>query len=423
MLDKLKKIWKIKDLRNSILFVLGMLVIFRVVAHIPLPGVDPQALQNFLQGNAVFGLLNVFSGGTVENFSIAMLGVMPYITASIIFQLLKKVVPALEKLSEQGEQGQKKINMYTRFTTVPLAFIQSVGLIQMLSRTGQGIVSNSDIFSIISMSLIATAGTVFLMWIGELISEKNIGNGISILIFAGIISALPGAVQNAIVNYSPADLNIYILFLIITIVTIVGVVIISEGQRNIPINYASQARGPQNGQGPRNYLPLKVNTAGVIPIIFAISIVLFPPTIAQMFVDQPGLIGDIAQGVNTLFQNQLFYGIVYFLLVFGFTYFYTAVIFQPRKMAENLQKQGAFIPGVRPGKPTEKYIAKTMNRLVFSGALFLGLIAVLPLIMQAITGSQALSIGGVSILIAVSVTIKIAEKIEAQLTLHEYERI
>jgi preprotein translocase subunit SecY len=423
MLDKLKKIWKIKDLRNSILFVLGMLVIFRIVAHIPLPGVDPQALQNFLQGNAVFGLLNVFSGGTVENFSIAMLGVMPYITASIIFQLLQKVVPYLEKLSEQGEQGRKKINMYTRFATVPLSFIQSVGLIQMLSRTGQGIVTSTGIMSIISMSLIATAGTVFLMWIGELISEKNIGNGISILIFAGIISALPGAVQNAIINYNPADLNIYILFLAITIITIVGVVIISEGQRNIPINYASQARGPQNNQGPKNYLPLKVNTAGVIPIIFAISIVLFPPTIAQMFVDQAGIIGDIAQGVNSLFQNQLFYGIVYFLLVFGFTYFYTAVVFQPRKMAENLQKQGAFIPGVRPGKPTEKFIAKTMNRLVFSGALFLGLIAVLPLIMQAITGSQTLSIGGVSILIAVSVTIKIAEKIEAQLTLHEYERL
>ncbi|MFB6225723.1 MAG: preprotein translocase subunit SecY [Candidatus Paceibacteria bacterium] len=424
MLEKLKKIWKIKDIRNKILFILGMLVIFRAVAHIPIPGVDTQALSRFLEGNQIFGLLNMFSGGTVENFSVAMLGVAPYITASIIFQMLQKTVPALEKLQkEEGEQGQKKINMYTRFATLPLALLQAFGFIQMLSRSGQGIITNTGVVSLISMSIIAAAGTMFLMWIGELISEKNIGNGISLLIFAGIIASAPQAVKDAIINYSAADLNIYILFLVVAIVTVVGVVIISEGQRNIPINYASQARGPKGESGPKNYLPLKVNTAGVIPIIFAISIVLFPPTIGQMFVDYPGFIGSFAQTVVNLFQDQLFYGIVYFILVFGFTYFYTAIIFHPKDIAENLQKQGAFIPGVRPGKPTEKYIAKTMNRLVFSGALFLGLIAVLPLIMQAFTGSQTLAVGGTSLLIVVQVAIRVAKKINAQLTLHEYEQI
>jgi len=424
MWEKVKKVWKIEDIRNKILFILAMLLIFRAVAHIPIPGVNTQALSNFLQSSQIFGLLNMFSGGTVENFSVAMLGVAPYITAAIIFQMLQKTVPALEKLKkEEGEQGQKKINMYTRFATLPLALIQAFGFIQMLSRSGQGIITNTGVVSLISMSIIAASGTMFLMWIGELISEKNIGNGISLLIFAGIIASAPQAVKDAIINFNPADLNVYIMFLVVALITIVGVVVISQGQRNIPINYASQARGPQGKGGPKNYLPLKVNTAGVIPIIFAISIVLFPPTVGQMFVDYPGFIGNFAQTVVNLFQNQLFYGIIYFVLVFGFTYFYTAIIFHPKDIAENLQKQGAFIPGVRPGRPTEKYIAKTMNRLVFSGALFLGLIAVLPLIMQAFTGSQTLAIGGTSLLIVVQVAIRVAKKIKAQLTLHEYEQI
>lgn len=424
MLETIKKVWKIEDIRNKILFILAMLLIFRAVAHIPIPGVNTQALSNFLQSNQIFGLLNMFSGGTVENFSVAMLGVAPYITASIIFQMLQKTVPALEKLQkEEGEQGQKKINMYTRFATLPLALIQAFGFIQLLSRSGQGIVTTTGVFSMLSMAVIAASGTMFLMWIGELISEKNIGNGISLLIFAGIIASAPQAVKDAIINYNPADLNIYVMFLVVAIITIVGVVFITQGQRNIPINYASQARGPEGEAGPKNYLPLKVNTAGVIPIIFAISIVLFPPTVGQMFVGYPGFIGSFAQFIVNIFQNQLFYGIIYFILVFVFTYFYTAIIFHPKDIAENLQKQGAFIPGVRPGKPTEKYIAKTMNRLVFSGALFLGLIAILPLIMQAFTGSQTLAIGGTSLLIVVQVAIRVAKKIKAQLTLHEYEQI
>lgn len=422
MLDKLKKVWKIKDLRNSVLFVLGMLVIFRAVAHIPIPGVNSAALSNFLQGNQIFGLLNVFSGGTIERFSVAMLGVAPYITASIIFQLLVMVIPQLEELKEQGESGQKKINMYTRFATVPLALLQAFGFIQLLIRSGGGIITNTGVMNIITMTIIATAGTIFLMWIGELISEKNIGNGISLLIFAGIIAAAPSAVQNAIVNFNPADLNIYILFLVITIVTVVGVVFINEGQRNIPLNYARQNRNGRDS-GPRNYLPLKVNTAGVIPIIFAISIVLFPPTVAQMFIDTPGFVGTAAQFIVDMFNNQIIYGAIYFTLVFGFTYFYTAVIFHPKKIAENLQRQGAFIPGVRPGKETEEYVGKVMNRLVFFGALFLGVLAILPLLMEAVTGTQTLAIGGTSLLIIVSVAIRVVKKIEAQITLHEYDRI
>lgn len=422
-MDKLRRIWNIKDLRASILFVLGMLVIFRAVAHIPIPGVNMDALRSFLEGNQILGLLNVFSGGTIENFSIAMLGVAPYITASIIFQLLVLVIPQLEELQKEGEQGQRKISMYTRLSTVPLALLQAYGLIQLLSRSGGGIITDTGAINIFIMTLIATAGTVFLMWIGELITEKNIGNGISLLIFAGIIAALPTAVQNAIVNYNPADLATYIIFLLVGLATVVGVVYISEGQRNIPLQYARQVRGARGYSSAQNHLPLRVNTAGVIPIIFAISVILFPPTIAQFFVTNPGGVGRFAEQVITLFNNQWFYGILYFVMVFGFTYFYTAVVFHPQKVAENLQRQGAYIPGIRPGKQTEEYIATTMNRLVFVGALFLGVIAVLPFIMQGLTGTQTLAIGGTSLLIVVSVAIDSAKKIEAQLALHEYDHL
>jgi len=421
MFEKLRRIWKIKDLRQSILFVLGMLVIFRAAAHIPIPGIDTSSLQNFLSGNQILGLLNIFSGGTIENFSIVMLGVAPYITASIIFQLLVMVIPQLEELQKEGESGQQKINMYTRISSVPLAIIQAFGLLQLLRGSGVDVLGTMSVFSWVAMLTTATAGTVFLMWIGELITEKNIGNGISLLIFAGIIAILPQTVQNAVVNYNPSDLTTYIMFAAVAVVTIVGVVIISEGQRNIPVNYARQIRG--RGAGTASTLPLRVNMAGVIPIIFAISVVLFPPIIAQFFVNGGGFLARASQFVIDLFANQLFYGIVYFVLVFGFTYFYTAVIFKPEKIAENLQRQGGFIPGIRPGKETEKYLGRIMNRIVFTGALFLALIAVLPLLLQMVTQSQALVIGGTSLLIVVSVAIDIAKQIQAQLTMHQYDRV
>lgn len=424
MWDKFRQIWKIKDLRASILFVLGMLVIFRLVAHIPIPGVNAEALSSFLAGNQILGLLNVFSGGSIENFSLVMMGIAPYITSSIIFQLLTMVVPRLEELSKEGESGQQKINMYTRITTVPLALLQAFGFINLLGRSQAGIFESSgSAIGIGAMMLMVTAGTVFLMWIGELITEKKIGNGISLLIFAGIVASLPTVVQNAVVNYNPSDLYTYILFIGIAIVTVMGVVMISEGQRNIPISYAKQVRGGQILGGAKSHLPLRVNMAGVIPIIFAISIILFPSMIAQFFAGSGGIVGRVAEFIINIFANQLFYGITYFLLVFGFTYFYTAVIFNPEKIAENLQRQGGFIPGIRPGKQTEEYLQKTMNRLLFVGALFLGAIAVLPLLMQLVTSSQSLVLGGTSLLIVVSVAIEIAKQIDAQLTVHEYDRI
>ena len=423
MWEKLRRIWSIAELRHSILFVLWMLVVFRLVAHIPIPGVNVDNLRAFLAGNQILGLLNVFSGGTIENFSVVMLGIAPYITSSIIFQLLTMVVPSLEELSKEGEMGQQKINMYTRLATVPLALLQAFGFIQLLNQSQAAIFDQSSKWHLAGAMLIVTAGTVFLMWIGELITEKKIGNGISLLIFAGIVAALPTAVRNAIVNYTPSDLYTYLLFAVIVIVTIVGVVIVSEGQRNIPVSYAKQIRGGRVLGGATSHLPLRVNMAGVIPIIFAISIILFPSMIAQFFVGSAGFLGRAANFTISFFNNQLFYGILYFLLVFGFTYFYTAVVFQPQKMAENLQRQGGFIPGIRPGKETEQYLSKTMTRLVFGGALFLAVIAVLPLLMQLVTNSQTLVIGGTGLLIVVSVAIETTKQIEAQLMVHEYDKI
>jgi len=418
-----RKIWKVKDLRKSVLFVVLMLVVFRMAAHIPVPGINTENLGQFLQNNQILGLLNVFSGGTIENFSVVMLGVAPYITASIIFQLLTMVLPKFEEMSKEGEAGQAKINNYTRITAVPLALLQAFGLIKLLSSSQAGVFDALTTFKFVSIMVTATAGTIFLMWIGELITEKRIGNGISILIFSGIVAALPGVVQNIIVNYNQADFYNYFFFAIIAIVTIVGVVFISEGQRMIPVNYARAVRGGRAAGSSVSNLPLRVNMAGVIPIIFAISLVLMPSMIAQFFVNNTGAIGDISKKIIELFNNQLFYGIIYFVFVFGFTYFYTAVIFQPQKIAENLQRQGAFIPGIRPGKQTEEYLSRIMSRLVFSGAIFLAVIAVLPLILKAFTGTQSLALGGTGLLIVVSVAIDIARQIEAQMTMHEYDRV
>lgn len=423
MWEKIRKIWNIKDLRRNILFVIGMLVAFRLAAHIPIPGVDAEALKEYLASNQILGLMNVFSGGTMQNFSVVMLGVSPYITSSIIFQLLAMVVPRLEEMQKEGESGTQKINMYTRLCTVPLAFLQAYAMIKLLGQSQNQILPNLDVFNLIAVMLTITAGTIFLMWIGELITERKIGNGLSLIIFAGIVASLPQVVQNVIVNYNPSDLYTYLLFLAIAVVTVVGVVIISEGQRNIPISYAKQIRGNKVYGGSSTHLPLRVNMTGVIPIIFAISLVLFPPMVAQFFVNGSGMLAKISIAVINLFNNQLFYAILYFLLVFGFTYFYTAVIFHPQKIAENLQRQGGFIPGIRPGKQTEEYLGKTMNKMIFVGASFLGIIAILPLILKAFTGSQSLVVGGTSLLIVVSVAIETAKQIDSQMEVHEYERM
>ncbi|MBU4600630.1 preprotein translocase subunit SecY [Candidatus Parcubacteria bacterium] len=421
MLNKLLQIWKAKDLRNSILYVLAMLVVFRFAAHIPVPGVNTEALKDLFGSNQMLGLLNIFSGGGMQNFSIVMMGIAPYITSSIIFQLLGMIIPQLEEMQKE-EAGRQKINMWTRWATVPLAALQSYGMITLLRRSSIDILGDISGFDLLSMIIIITAGTIFLMWIGELITEKNIGNGISLLIFAGIVAGLPQAAQQIIVTFNPAMLFTFVGFILIALITIIGVVIITEGQRNVPVQYARQIRGHRMYGGTSTHLPLRVNMAGVIPIIFAISVVLFPSMIAQFFVQaRSSWIAGAAEWVISAFQNQLFYGILYFLLVFAFTFFYTEVIFHPTQIAENLQKQGGFIPGIRPGRHTSEYLANTTHKIIFVGALFLGLIAILPLIMRYFTGMQSLAIGGTDLLIVVAVVIETVKQIESQLTMREYE--
>ena len=424
MLEKIEQVWKIKDIRNNILFVVAMLVVFRLASHIPVPGVNVANLKNYLAGNQILGLLNVFSGGTMENFSVIMLGVAPYITASIIFQLLAMIVPALEEITKEGESGQQRINMYTRYLTVPLAFLQSFGMIRLLQNSSSPILSDLTTFRMITIMTTITAGTMFLVWLGELISEKKVGNGMSLLIFAGIVSSLPSILRTAFVNYTPADLYTFVMMAGVAILTVVGVVFINEGQRNIPVNYAKQMRGNHVYGGSSSHLPIRVNMSGVIPIIFAISLVLFPPMVAQFFVHaRSAWLSTLAVKTIALFQDQVFYGVAYFLLVFFFTYFYTAVIFHPQKIAENLQRQGGFIPGIRPGKETEKYLGMTVNRINLIGATFLGLIAILPLLVEGASGSTSFKIGGTSLLIVVAVAIEAAKQIESQVTMHEYDRI
>ncbi len=421
MWQKLLQIWKLPDLRKSILFILCMLGIFRLAAHIPVPGINIENLKKFFESNQMLGLLNVFSGGSMENFSVVMLGVAPYITASIIFQLLIMIIPRLEDLSKE-EYGRQKINQWTRFLAVPLAALNAYGMIAMFRQSANPIITDISAWSLFFTITTVTAGSIFLMWLGELISEKKIGNGISLIIFAGIITGLPGAVQQALVVFDPSQILNFVIFAVIAVVTIVGVVIITEGQRQVPVSYAKQVRGNKMYGGMSTHLPLRVNMAGVIPIIFAISIILFPPMIAQFFVQaKTAWISGAAQWVIDIFRNQTVYGVSYFILVFGFTYFYTAVIFHPQQIADNLQKNGGFIPGIRPGAHTAQYLANTTTRIILAGALFLAVIAVLPMVLQNITGVQVLKFGGTSVLIVVSVVIETIRQIDSQLTMREYE--
>lgn len=426
-LEKIGQIFKDSDLRKKIFFVLGMLVIFRFAAHIPVPGVPVAALREIFQQNQILGLLNLFSGGSFQNFSIMALGVAPYITASIIIQLLIMVVPKLEELSKEGESGQRKINQYMRLLSVPLAALQGYGLIRIFQSSGGlagTLIAGFAGWNLVMTLVVLTAGTVGLMWIGELISEKKIGNGVSLIIFAGIIAGLPQVVQQTAATYTSADLLKIIIFISIAVVTVAGVVFLTEAQRNIPITYAKRIRGMKMYGGSSTHLPMRVNQAGVIPIIFAISLILFPSVIAQFFMrSSSSLIQGAAQFVVNVFQNQLFYGALYFVLVFAFTYFYTSVVFHPNQIAENLQKQGGFVPGIRPGNETMRYLSYVSTRIIFAGALFLGIIAVLPNIMQAGFQTQTLVLGGTSILIVVSVVIETVQQIDAQLVMRDYESL
>src|SRR3989344_2443100 len=379
-------------------------------------------LKDFFAANQLLGIMNILSGGGMENFSIVAMGVAPYITASIIFQLLIMIIPRLEEISKEGEAGQRRINQWTRMLTIPLAAMQGYGLVALLRQSSAQIFLDLTPWRLLMIIVTSTAGTIFLMWLGELISEKHVGNGISLLIFAGIVSGLPQALQQTFLVFDNTQLINLLLFVFIAILTIVGVVIITEGQRNVPASYAKRVRGMKMDGGGNTLLPLRVNMAGVIPIIFAISIILFPPMIAQFFLTaKTQILVSLAEKTIALFQNQIFYGVLYFLLVFAFTYFYTEVIFHPDQIAENLQKQGGFIPGIRPGHQTVDYLKNTTNRIILAGALFLGIISVLPLALRSFTGITTLAVGGTSLLIVVSVVIETYKKIESQLTMRDYE--
>lgn len=424
MIEKFRTIWKIPDLRRSILFVLAMMVVFRLAAHIPVPGISAAGLQDFLASNAIFGLLNVFTGGGLENMSIVMLGLGPYITASIIFQLLVMVVPRLEELSKEGEYGQRKINQYTRWATIPLSLVQAYATITLLRQSSGNLLADLSLLQTILIMVTATAGSMFLLWIGELISERKVGNGVSLLIFAGIIASLPAQIRGIAVSYDASQLFNLVLFVAVALITIVGIVFITEGQRKLPVSYARRVRGNKVYGGVNTYLPLRVNQAGVIPIIFAISLLLIPPVVGQFLSGSSvAWLANLGSFVANAFANQTIYGAMYFFLVVAFTYFYTAVIFHPQQIAENLQKQGGFIPGIRPGGQTEEYIGKTSNRIMLAGALFLGVIAVLPTVVKALSGWELSVVGGTSILIVVSVVIESVKQINAQLVMRDYDEV
>jgi len=419
-LEKIIALFKFKDLRRRILIILGLLIIFRIVANIPLPGVDLERLKVLFETNKLFGLINIFTGNTLSNFSIALLGLGPYITAIIILQLLTLIYPRLKEMYyEEGEIGRAKFNQYARILTVPLTLLQSFGFLKFLET--QGILFFASQFDLLRDIIIVTAGTIFLMWIGELITEQKLANGISLLIFSGIVARGPVVVQQAIVNFSIDKIDAYILLVVLAIIVVAGITFINEGERRIPLNFAKRVRGTKLYGGVSTYLPIKINQAGVIPIIFAISVLLFPATLFQILsATGIDIFKTLANDFNKFYQNRLIFGILYFILVFAFTYFYTSITFEPNELSLNLQKAGAFIPGIRPGKETADYLSNIVNRINLGGGLFLGVIAVLPYIIEGLTKLPFAAIGGTSILIVVSVALETLRQIEAEISARRY---
>ncbi len=422
MFESLANALRAPDIRRRILFVLAMLIIFRLMAHVPVPGVNKAQLQSFFQGNALFGLLDLFSGGGLSNFSVVGLGLNPYINASIIMQLMTGVVPSLQSLSREGEYGRNRINQLTRYLAVPMAMLQAYGFLALLNSrdvlTGSFGLSS---FETLTQIATLTAGSIALMWIGELITEKGIGNGISFIIFAGIVSRAPAALQNF--TQSP-NLTSLAVFAIIGVSAVAVIIYIQEGQRRIPVQYASRVRGRRQYSGGQTFLPLRVNQAGVIPIIFAVSILLFPQQIASYFTNsEVGIVKSIATGIVQFFNPQsLPYIALYFLLTVGFTYFYTAFTFKPDETADQLRKNGGFIPGIRPGRPTQDYLARVVFRITIAGALFLGIVAVAPAVASIVFPDLAgVALGGTGLLIVVSVVVETMKQIEAQLLMRNYE--
>jgi preprotein translocase subunit SecY len=409
------------EVRQKLLFTAGIFIVFRIFAHIPVAGVNVAQLKNLFAQNQFLGLLDIFSGGTLANFSIMALGLNPYINASIIIQLLSMVFPKLEEMQKEGDAGRKKINQYTRLLTVPLSVLQAIGMYALLR--SQSIITTLDPLQLIAFILTMTAGTMFLVWLGELITEKGVGNGISILIFAGIVGQLPVLFGQTLTTISSEDILNTIIFGVMGLFVISAIIVVNEATRQITIFYAKRVRGNKMYGGQQTHLPLRLNQAGVIPIIFAVSLVLMPSLIANFFTatKNPALI-SVGQTMVTWFNpDGTIYNVFYFALVVIFTFFYTSVVFNPKKISEEIQKQGGFIPGIRPGTPTSKYLSYILNRITLVGAIFLGLVAIFPVIAQSITGVKTILLGGTGVLIVVSVVLETFKAIEANLVMRNYE--
>ncbi len=419
--DKLKMVFQDKGLRNRLLFVLGALLVSRLLAAIPIPGIDSGKLLTFFAGNDFLSFLNVFSGGGMSKLSIVMLGVGPYISASIIMQLLTMMSSKIKNMyQEEGEIGRKKFTQISRILTIPLALIQGFAFLKLLQNSA--VITDMSVFNFSLNLLIIMAGSMLMMWIGELMTEFGIGNGTSLLIFAGIVAGLPTTISQMSLTFSASQIPTYIILIVLFLAVIYGVVFISEAERPVPVTYAKRITGSKVSGGVSTYLPLRLNQAGVIPIIFGMSILLFPQMILKFLsnVATNDIIKNVSGALNSFLTNPWAHGILYFLLVFLFTYFYTAVTFDPDQISKNLQQGGAFIPGVRPGNSTSEYLARVLTRITLVGALFLGVIAVLPLIVQSVSGISSIAVGGTALLIVVSVVIDLIKKIQAQITMREY---
>lgn len=417
---KIKIVVEDAALRNRVLFALGMLIVFRALAAIPVPSIDASGIQAFLANNQFFGLLNIFSGGGFSNLSIVMLGVGPYITASIVMQLMTVLVPKLKEIyQEEGDAGRARFMQYSRYLTLPLALLQGFAFLLLLQQNGA--IPPQTFEQMIINTIVVAAGSMLLMWIGELISEFGIGNGVSLIIFAGIVASIPSAIAQLLFAFDIAQLPTYIALSALAVAITAGVVFITEAERPIPVTYARRVRGMKVMGGVSTYLPLRLNQAGVMPIIFGLSILLFPQMIANFLMSSS--IGWVASGASAVasgLANQAIHGALYFFLVFIFTFFYTAITFEPNQVAKNLQKNGAFIPGVRPGTNTAEYLGNIITRITLVGALFLATLAILPTILQGVTGITAVTVGGTALLIVVSVVLDIVKKIDAQTSIREY---